>query len=252
MIDLPAQAYAVSVLNNSDSETFTRQEMYYAIAEAYEQGYIDCGTEGERPETQDEFFNDGITSMPLCLFAAKYGLDVEEVYAKVKDKVIDKDGRIAETVPHIKIGLNLNTGEMEFNIDDIGCKWYDLGCCSKGMPGITCEREGCMAYYPKETRNNEKKRVDMTQEQFEKMYSLNETIKHLEGVLAKVDYANMEMCFFHGEPFQNYKDEVNASYYGLIPKEEREKLTAEMRERLKAALTQRINELKAEFEKIWK
>ncbi len=90
----------------------------------------------------------------------------------------------------------------------------------------------------------------MTQEQFEKMRSLNEAIKRLEGVLAKVDYANMEMCLCHGEPFQDYKDEVNAAYYGLIPKEEREKLTAEMRERLKAALTQRINELKAEFEKI--
>ncbi len=144
-----AKQYAKDVLNNSDSETFIRQEMYYALAEAYEQGWVDCDTEGEHPETQDEFFNDGITSMPLYLFAAKYGLDVEEVYAKVKDKVIDKDGRIAETVPHIKIGLNLNTGEMEFHIDDICCKWYDLGCCAKGLPGTPCERKDCNAYYPK-------------------------------------------------------------------------------------------------------
>ncbi len=66
MTDLQAQAkaYAVSVLNNSDSETFTRQEMYYALAEAYEQGYIDCDTKGEHPETQDEFFNDA----PDCQF----------------------------------------------------------------------------------------------------------------------------------------------------------------------------------------
>ncbi len=60
MTDLQAQAkaYAVSILNNSDSETFTRQEMYYAVAEAYEQGYIDCDTKGEQPETQDEYLND--------------------------------------------------------------------------------------------------------------------------------------------------------------------------------------------------
>ncbi len=60
MTDLQARAkaYAVSVLNNSDSETFTRQEMYYAIAEAYEQGYVDCDTKGEQPETQEEYFND--------------------------------------------------------------------------------------------------------------------------------------------------------------------------------------------------
>ncbi len=65
--------------------------------------------------------------------------------------MIDNDGRIAETVPHIKIGLNLNTGVMEFHIDDIGCKWYDLGCCAKGLPGTPCERKDCMAYYPKES-----------------------------------------------------------------------------------------------------
>ena len=37
MTDLQARtkAYAVSILNNSDNETFTRQEMYYALAEAY-------------------------------------------------------------------------------------------------------------------------------------------------------------------------------------------------------------------------
>lgn len=50
MTDLQARAkaYAVSILNNNDCETFTRQEMYYALSEAYEQGYIDCNAEGER------------------------------------------------------------------------------------------------------------------------------------------------------------------------------------------------------------
>lgn len=90
----------------------------------------------------------------------------------------------------------------------------------------------------------------MTQEQFEKMCSLNEMIKHFKEALARVDYAHMEMCLRIGEPYLDYKDDVNAAYCRLIPKEERDKLTAEMRERLKAALTQRINELKAEFEKI--
>ncbi len=68
MTDLQVQAkvYAVSILNHSDSETFSRQELYYALAEAYEQGFLDCDTKGEQSETPDEFFNDGITSMPLC------------------------------------------------------------------------------------------------------------------------------------------------------------------------------------------
>ncbi len=91
----------------------------------------------------------------------------------------------------------------------------------------------------------------MTQEQFEKMHSLNEAIKFFKGAKASVDDAQLELCLNgSAEPYLDYKDGINAAYYMLIPKEERDKLTAEMRERLKVALTQRINELKAEFEKI--
>ncbi len=83
------------------------------------------------------------------------------------------------------------------------------------------------------------------------MRSINDAVKHLERVKEMVDHVHMEMCLGGAsEPYESYKDEANAAYYGLIPKEERNKLTAEMRERLKAALTLRINELKAEFEKI--
>lgn len=91
----------------------------------------------------------------------------------------------------------------------------------------------------------------MTQEQFEKMCELNKHIKSIEDTLVNVDFSSMEMCFGRApKPNEPYRDDVNAAYYGLIPKEERDKLTAEMRERLKAVLTQRINELKAEFEKL--
>ncbi len=91
-----AKQYAVSVLNNSDSETFTRQELYYALADAYEQGYIDCDTKNDKPEAQDEYFNDAPD-----------------------------------------------------------CKYFDEGYCRINLPGLRCGRKGCMAYYPKETRNNE-------------------------------------------------------------------------------------------------
>jgi len=55
MNDLQAQAkaYAKDILNNSDSEIFSRQEMYYALCDAYEQGWIEC-----EPETLAEFLNE--------------------------------------------------------------------------------------------------------------------------------------------------------------------------------------------------
>jgi len=91
----------------------------------------------------------------------------------------------------------------------------------------------------------------MKQEQFNEMLGINKAIKHLEQVKKKVDYAHMEMCLpGTSEPNQGYRDEVNAAYYGFIPMKERDKLTAEMCEKLKAAITQRIDELKAEFEKL--
>lgn len=91
----------------------------------------------------------------------------------------------------------------------------------------------------------------MTQENFEKMRILNEAIIGLEETLAKVDHAHMEMCRSGlCEPYQDYKDEVNAAYYALIPKEERDRLTALMGEQLKTAIQKRIDELKSEFEKL--
>lgn len=93
----------------------------------------------------------------------------------------------------------------------------------------------------------------MKQEYFNEMLGLNEAIKHLEQVKEMVDRAHMEMCLpgpGTSDPGEIHRDEVNAAYYGFIPMKERDKLTAEMRERLKAVIAQRIDELKAEFEKI--
>jgi len=92
--DLQAQAkaYAKDILNNSDSETFSRQEMYYALCDAYEQGWVDCDTKDEKPETLEEFLNEAPD-----------------------------------------------------------CRYFSEGYCAKGLPGTFCEREGCVAYYPKES-----------------------------------------------------------------------------------------------------
>ena len=60
MTDLQARAtaYAAMMMKDCRGETFSREDLLYAYRDAYEQGYVDCGTEGEEPETQDEYFND--------------------------------------------------------------------------------------------------------------------------------------------------------------------------------------------------
>lgn len=88
----------------------------------------------------------------------------------------------------------------------------------------------------------------MTQERFEKMRRLNEMIKRLEQTMSHVDHSCMEMRLSDSDQTHESCKDMLESYYWFIPNEERNKLTTEMRERLKAALTQHINELKAEFE----
>jgi len=91
----------------------------------------------------------------------------------------------------------------------------------------------------------------MKQEQFEKSQRINEAIKLFEGTIEKLNHSHMEMRLDgFAEEFFGHSNMVREAYNAYIPKEERDKLTAEMRERLKAALTQRIKELKAEFDKI--
>lgn len=61
MTDLQAQAkdYAKDViLRLRGYIIFSEDVIFDALAEAYEQGYIDCDTKGEQSETQDEYFDD--------------------------------------------------------------------------------------------------------------------------------------------------------------------------------------------------
>lgn len=94
MTDLQAQAtaFAADAMREFSGDIFSREDMYHAYRDAYEQGWVDCETENERPKTLDEVLS--VASDCRYFIGARY--------------------------------------------------------CSKGLPGTFCEREGCVAYYPKD------------------------------------------------------------------------------------------------------
>lgn len=59
MTDLQAQstAYAADRMRNNRGDVFTREDLYYALRDAYEQGWVDCDTKDMKPESAEEFFN---------------------------------------------------------------------------------------------------------------------------------------------------------------------------------------------------
>lgn len=96
MNDLQAQAaeYAEKLMSEFKGKRFNRGDLFYAIAVAYERGWLDCDTNGKQSETTTETFDD----------------------------------------THV-------------------CRYFSEGDYTKGLPDTPCEREGCNAYYPKETSN---------------------------------------------------------------------------------------------------
>ena len=82
MTDLQAEAkkYAKSILNNNDNDTFSRQEMYYALADAYEQGWVDCDMKNDKPETQEAFFGRSTCVFPIVGETEPYVYNPNEKY----------------------------------------------------------------------------------------------------------------------------------------------------------------------------
>lgn len=153
MTDLQAQAkqYAKDILNNSDSETFSRQGVYYAVAEAYEQGYIDGDTKDDKPETEAEFFGEHPSVFPIVGDMEPY---VYEPNKKPDYWSVHVD--LARCTPQqLQILANLHKIQGCINIKEApDCRYFSEGDCSKGLPGKFCERDGYVAYCPKEYAEN--------------------------------------------------------------------------------------------------
>lgn len=60
MTDLQAQAtaYAADRMRSNRGDVFTREDLYYAYRDAYEQGWVDCDTKDMKPESESEFFKE--------------------------------------------------------------------------------------------------------------------------------------------------------------------------------------------------